>query len=234
MTAFRKLHECQANYTAILELSTAFNERLDLLKTKTSIIIEPFTKPSDLAKFHGLKDGADIYSADGKHCINWHKNDFYILDLTDAMKPNEKLKDITVAYDGDNVFDFLNDLDKEYGTISAFVDAVTNKKTDTYEIKVYMVDAEKTFSPIAVSKLPRLVRIPTKWGKQDVMRVLANAQYTYFARNGRRRITDILKELEMINGDANFDKGITVKESDRRTALLSFPATKLSVDLGLG
>lgn len=229
MTAFKHLHECHANYVAI-------NEGFNLLKIKSDIQIERFDKPSDLAKFHAANEETKVYSDDGKYCAEWYSNGVYITDLKDAMQPNKKLKEVLVelTFESTSVLDTLVELESDHGTLDEFMATAEDENFDKYEVRVYQTDAEVKFSPVAATKLERLAKLPRKWTHFDLMRVIANGQFSYFADFKKRRVTDLLSELEKLCKDGKYIRDITIKSTGKTTGEIYFPARKLHVDLSLG
>tara|TARA_B100000700_G_scaffold311500_2_gene393601 strand:+ start:62932 stop:63630 length:699 start_codon:yes stop_codon:yes gene_type:complete len=231
MTAFNELHECHARYEAMAHRS--LDERFDLLKQPTALRFEKFETLTDLMALKDYDDGVDIYSEDGNYRVNWHSESLYVTELYDDPDADKRLRDILVEYEGDDMAAAIADLDAEFGTLDDFIERVKDENFDDFEIRVYEVEASKTFSPMAMANLPRLTKIPTTWSHRDVMRILANGQFSYFANLRKDRISDVLSELESLFEKGRFIDRMKFEASSRTAGLLRYTTRRLQVDLGL-
>lgn len=231
MSAFNKLHECHALYEAMMH--RCLDERFNLLKQPTELRFEKFKTLTDIMALKGHDDGVDIYSDDGKYRVNWHSDQLYITELYDDPDADKKLKDILLAYEGDGMASAIIDLDTYFGTLDDLIERAEDENRDSLEIRVYEVEASKTFSPIAMTNLPRLTKLPTKWGHRDIMRVLANGQFSYFANVRKERVSDVMSELESLFEKGRFIDRMKFEESSRTAGLLRYTTRRVQVNLGL-
>ncbi|MCP4526682.1 MAG: hypothetical protein GY833_12330 [Aestuariibacter sp.] len=231
MSVFNELHECHARHEAMAHRN--LDERFNLLKQPTALRFEKFETLADLMALKDHDDGVDIYSENGKYRVNWHVNSLYVTELYDDPDADKKLKDILVEYEGDDMAAAIEDLEADFGTLDDLIARAEDENRDDLEIRVYEVKSSDTFSPMAMVNLPRLTKIPTKWGHRDIMRVLANGQFSYFANVKKDRISDVLSELESLFEKGRFIDRMKFEESSRTAGLLRYTTRRVRVDLGL-
>lgn len=197
--------------------------RFDLLKSKTNIHIEDFQRVEDLLKFKDLN--FNVYSADGKYVVKWDPWGFAITDITDAMLAGKSVKYVELDQSGydklDSIISYLRRMAEEYGTIEAFMASLTDDaRIDGFDIAVRIQKGKNVFNPIKASKLKRVVKLPKRWSVDTLARVIANGQFKSLASGNRKRVTDLLSEVQgLVQGDGSI---IEADNEDSTRAMVEY------------
>ena len=93
-------------------------------------------------------------------------------------------------------------------------------RIDGFDMAVRIQKGKNVFNPVIASKLKRVVKLPKRWSVDTLARIIANGQFKSLASGNRKRITDLLSEIQgLVQGDGSI---IEADNKDNTQAIVEY------------